>query len=178
MKKKTAKTSQNPEAVKALQTIIPDVVPPGDDLHQTLLSLAKSAVEAATEAMGKYWDLVKFARDNQIPPAQLRLTLKQAGFVDSRVSEVIKVCSAPPVVFKEYEERRIGFRLALKRAREEDDKKKGRKRKQPSEEELFTSGIIDFLEAYIPIVGDVPLFTCRPFMVNGRKVILQVEAKA
>jgi len=166
-----AKAAGNqPESTKSTsQALTLEVVTPASEAEGRLRGLAREAIRAASEAMGKYWELVVYIRENQIPPAAVRKALIAEGFADSRVSEVIKVISAPPKVYEDYKAKVIGFRLALQRSREDSPKKK---KKAPTEAELFKAEATDVLESYIPITGLLPEYMGSPLVVNGRKIII------
>jgi len=64
-----------------------------------------------------YLELCKFVRREQVPDDMVRDRMIEAGFHKVRVSEILKVCSAPADIFSAYAERTLGFRRVLALAR-------------------------------------------------------------
>jgi hypothetical protein len=66
---------------------------------------------------GAYLNLCKFARDSALNAQQVREMLLGLDFKPERISEIIKVVTCAPQLWKEVEARSIGFREALQLAR-------------------------------------------------------------
>jgi len=98
--------------------------------QDTLLPLAKDCIQAGHLFADKFRKVIHFIRDFDMPPKEVAAVLKEAGWTDSRISEVKAITYAPPDVWKEYATGKLGWRPALEAAREAKPSKE--KRKQPT----------------------------------------------
>lgn len=167
------KESKPQAAVVSVQTVIPDVVPENVAVIEQATKLAKAAVQAAQDAMGKYWEFVTFARANALSPLDVTNCLRAAGFAETRISEVKKVVAASDKVFADYEARRIGFRLALQRSREEGGRKV---RTQRTDAQIFEAEFVELMERFIPVTGEIPDFVKKSYRVNGKSVAVHTSS--
>lgn len=84
-----------------------------DTLHHKLTDLARSEV-----GVGVMWfELCKWIRDTKVPDDVVRVEMDAVGYKRSRISEVLRVCSAPEKVWAVYANRTLGFRKTLQLAR-------------------------------------------------------------
>lgn len=79
--------------------------------------LARCFEQGAEALEGLYLRLCDFIRFHQLQPDEAREALARAGMRKERVSEVLRVAAAPEDVYRDYEARLIGFRVALERSR-------------------------------------------------------------
>ena len=68
--------------------------------------------------MLSYIDLCRFVRQQQLDVKRATAVLLRAGYHKATASEVNKVAAASDEVWSQYESRAIGFKLALKKARQ------------------------------------------------------------
>jgi len=78
-------------------------------------------IAQAEVATGELWfDLCAYARKNKVPEDIVRKEMSNVGFIKQRVSEVIRVISAPQALWDKYETRLFGFRRTLQLARKNE----------------------------------------------------------
>lgn len=136
---------------------------------------AVDALTAAEKALNKYWELLVYIRDNQIPPPVVSQQLKEAGYQDSRVAEVKRVAFCSPQLFDQYRNRAIGFRLALGKAREEAGAGKAAP-KPLAESAQFRNELMRLCEGYVPAAGKVPKWLRSVKLeVQGCEIVFTVK---
>ena len=82
------------------------------------LSKMGATFSRGAEAMrGLYYQIADMIRRHDFSDSEVREALKQ-HFPEQRISELLRVARAPQEVFNKYELKLIGFRAALKEARE------------------------------------------------------------
>lgn len=147
-------TSTQLEIVTDLKPV-KDTPPPA--VIGQLRKLIVDAENLAEKAVGAYFKLCVFIRENQISPEQLTKELTQRKYAPSRISELKMVSYAPEMVFKRYREKVTSFRLALAEARQVNRDKQavlpGVAAKQGKLESLGRQ-LQDVLELYLPVVGN------------------------
>jgi len=86
-------------------------------VDKPLLKIARDCVNAAINLGMTYLELVGDIRKRSIDPVTVTATLKEAGFADSRISEVKRVAFASEEVYKEIAAAQLGFKAAVTAAR-------------------------------------------------------------
>ncbi|HAV62231.1 MAG TPA: hypothetical protein DCY13_07675 [Verrucomicrobiales bacterium] len=70
------------------------------------------------EGLGSlYLRITDHIRHYELTAEEVRATFKPVGFQDSRISELLRVATAPETIYREYSARLVGFRIALKKTR-------------------------------------------------------------
>jgi len=87
------------------------------DVCEAAVKLGFDIMQGHAKLGQQYVDLVLVFRKNSVNPKQVSNILGALGFKRSRISEINRVVSAAPTVFKQLEAREIGFRDALETAR-------------------------------------------------------------
>lgn len=121
-----------------------------------LRKLITDAENQAEKAVGAYFKLCSFIRENQISPEHLTKELRQRKYAPSRISEIKMVSYAPDSVFKRYREKVTSFRLALGEARQADRDKQEQLPGTPSSGSLLDklhAAIADVLCEHLPLTG-------------------------
>jgi hypothetical protein len=146
-----------------------DIEVPAD--IKALRKAAHDFRDSVEKAQNKYWALCVLIRERQISPEAVQRELAEVGFRPERISEIKKVCFAPAALFEEFKARKVGFRLALARAREEEKSPVEQTelplpKKTESASQRFKRELTEFLELSIPVSGPLPkMFS---FTVKGK----------
>lgn len=82
-----------------------------------LRQLGELFVRGAMAVGNLYLRICDHIRAYDIDPAEVSQALSQAGFPESRISEVKRVAYAPQEIYMEYSAGRYGFRVALEKSR-------------------------------------------------------------
>jgi len=80
-----------------------------------------AAVEVGRQVV--YAELCRYIRTEKVPDDLVRERMFEAGFHKVRVSEVLKICSAPDDIWQGYLSGQLGYRRALQLARYSADDK-------------------------------------------------------
>lgn len=121
-----------------------------------LRKLITDAENLAEKAVGAYFKLCTFIRENQISPEQLTKELTQRKYPASRISEIKTVSYAPEAVFKRYREKVTSFRLALGEARQSVRDKQEQLPGMQSRGSLLDrlhQAVADVLAEHLPLTG-------------------------
>lgn len=121
-----------------------------------LRKLITDAENQAEKAVGAYFKLCSFIRENQISPEHLTKELTQRKYAPSRISEIKTVSYAPEAVFKRYREKVTSFRLALGEARQVTRDKQESLPGIPARGSLLDklhAAIADVLCEHLPLTG-------------------------
>jgi hypothetical protein len=133
---------------------------------------AKDAITSAQTAFKKYWELLVYIRDNQIPPPVVQAELKEAGFALSRIAEVKRVAFSSEDIFDAYRKNAIGFRLALDKAR---GAKKGEAARAP-QGQLYEKALRHVVEEFVGVAGKLPNWAKRTqFQAQGCDVVVVIK---
>lgn len=84
-----------------------------------LLSWGRKFTSQHSQLSGIYRVVCKIIRKNQIKPSEVRVILTAAGWSKERISEVIRVSCVSDALWREFERNFMGFKLMLRKAREE-----------------------------------------------------------
>jgi hypothetical protein len=119
-----------------------------------LEKLADELIETMKQSLVSFFAVCEAARD--LDKKAVRHVLREKKFDESRISEILRVAHSTPEIWEQYKTKAIGFKLALKKARD-DDGDKGPKRQQ-SERKRFCEDMRRVLEEYIPVAGPLPKY--------------------
>lgn len=98
--------------------LMPAVLPRATAAQENFLrDQAQRAVRAFGEAGTAYWHIVTYAREQGVPPVELRRILFGAGWHKSRVAEILSVVKTSDEIYTDYRNRYVGFKLALEKTR-------------------------------------------------------------
>jgi hypothetical protein len=81
-------------------------------------ALVRGVIGASEKYLDAYREMCRYIRKHQLNPQELRSELEALEFSPSRISEIKRICYAPPEIYRDFERRAIGFKVALTKARE------------------------------------------------------------
>jgi len=82
-------------------------------IEQEVNRLAMDVVTAEVATGDKYFRLCSYIREKKVLEVTVRREMEECGFRGSRISEVLKVCSAPKDVWEGYLGKLFSFKKAL-----------------------------------------------------------------
>jgi len=144
---------------KTQQLEIVATVPPGTDLPSSSVQgefrkLATDAINAAQKAVGIYRKLVAFIRENQLPPAYVKVELTQRKYSPPRIAEILKASEASTEDFKAFMAGTIGFKAVLEKTREAATQRQSEiPGTRMREREKLRQELIQLLGEYLPVAG-------------------------
>jgi hypothetical protein len=133
----------------------------------TLRDMAQAVQEAAKDMQGKYFALCVFIRERQISPDVLTVELAALGYHRKRISEIKRVSFSTPEIFAEYQNKTIGFKLALERSRAVDGIKEEPEHKTVENRKAFEADLRSVTEKHIPVAGKLPKWSPIQFQAQG-----------
>lgn len=125
-----------------------EIIQPLTNYQKQAIILGRELVESGDLLKDKFRTFVGYCREH-LTMIETDIVLIEAGFVDSRRSEIKQIASLPDDAYKPYVAGEFGVRVALEKAREQKRKKTGRSEKR---------------KLFIPV-----LKTARKYFVRGGK---------
>lgn len=145
--------------VQVVAQIPPGIDLPSPEVQGKFRKLATDTLNAANEALGLYRELVAFIRDNQLQPGYVRPVLKERGFVNARISEIIRVADGAQPDYDAFIKGDLTFKAALQLRRGVSvNVQQQVAAHRERESAKFKRELEDLLGLYIPLSGGLPKY--------------------